>query len=77
MVTVEKKEAIEKIEQGLKWEEDFILDYDKPLVWELLKTAGDEKFRRIEKLLKANIHDTERHYSTIKEILEKMEKKEQ
>lgn len=69
---MEKSKVIEALERGLRWEDEFVMDYDKDIVWELLKTVGKGKFKRIKALLNENIADSVRHSSYIKSLLEKV-----
>jgi hypothetical protein len=69
---MDKEEVIKILEQGAEWEDKFVLDYDKDVVWELLKTLEEEKFNRIKPLLDENIKDSVKHASMIKAIIEKL-----
>jgi len=67
---MDNKKLIEDLKKGFKWEEEFVLQYDQPMVWELLKALGEKKFSRIQKLLNENLSDTRRHYTTLKALIE-------
>ena len=70
---MERKEILKMLGIALKWEEDFVVDYDSEITWEFLKAKlPKEKFIRVGKLLRKNISDTERHYKIIKELMEKL-----
>jgi hypothetical protein len=66
---VKTSEIIRILEQGLEWEEEFILNYDREPVWELLRTVGKSKFSRIKPLLEENISDTRKHSAAIKGLI--------
>ena len=69
---MEKEEILAKMEEGLRWEEEFVLKYNEGIVQELLKTLEKGKYERVMKLLRENISDTERHRKEIKEMLGKL-----
>ena len=68
---MDREGVIGELEKSLKWEDEFVLDYDTDTVMELIKTLGKSKSERILKLLRENISDTERHRSILKGIIEK------
>ncbi len=69
---MDNEEIKKTLEQSLEWEDQFVLSYDKDFIWELLRSLGDNKFKRIEPLLRENIADTQKHRDMLKEILEKI-----
>jgi hypothetical protein len=71
---MKKAELMQLLKRGLDWEEEFVLQYDRDYVWEFLRTLGPEKFAKIEKLMKENISDTNRHYTMLKNLIGKVER---
>ena len=64
-----KEEIIKKIEHGICWEDEFIAKYDEESVWTLLRdTLNEEKFRKIERLLRENIADTRKHKKILEDL---------
>ncbi|MCK5018425.1 MAG: hypothetical protein KAS32_15305 [Candidatus Peribacteraceae bacterium] len=69
---MEMEEIIKSLEMSLKWEDEFIMNYDTEVVWELFKSLGKDKFEKVKPLLEENIRDSERHSKAIKSLVEKM-----
>ncbi len=71
---MQKAELLALLGKGLDWEEEFVLQYDRDYVWELLRTLGPAKFAKVEKLLGKNIKDTNNHYTMLKSLIGKVER---
>ncbi len=69
---MDRAELIRELEKSKTWEDEFILKYDSEATWELLKTLGEKKFSRIEKLMKENIEDTRRHKKLLEDVVKKL-----
>ena len=70
---MERDEILQNLRDGLKWEYEFIVKYDSEDIWKLFKVLDEDKFKRLEKLLKENINDSRRHANMIKNIIDKIE----
>ena len=68
---MEKEDFIQKLESIRYGEDDFIIKYDDPNIWELLKTLPKSKFEKIKELLEENIRETREHSKALRLIIEK------
>lgn len=73
---MEKEALLRHLKTGLRWEDEFVLQYDREPVLELLRTLGEEKFLRVKALLEENIKETNLHYTMLRNLIDKVEKGE-
>ncbi len=66
------EEIVPDLEKAMKWEEEFMMDYDSQEIWTLLETLEPEKFEKVKRLLKENLADTERHYNTVRDLIKQI-----
>ncbi|MBU0530692.1 MAG: hypothetical protein ABIH52_01075 [Candidatus Aenigmatarchaeota archaeon] len=70
---MDRKEVIEELKKGFKWEEEFVFHYSGEEIINRIKALDKDKFERIKNLLDENVEDSRRHASMLKEILDKLE----
>jgi hypothetical protein len=70
---MKKKELVTLLKKGIYWEDNFVLNYDNPSFWTLIKTSvPKENFKRIRELFSLNINESYKHETVLKNLIEKI-----
>jgi hypothetical protein len=72
---MKKKDLIQKLEESIRWEDQFILQYDNPSFWTLIEGSfSKDIFVQVKKLFSMNIKDTRIHGRMLRKLIRQIER---